>query len=181
VAKSHLSKLIPLLVLLLSSCSIVDDSFLVPGQAGAVTSRVLSSLEVTPVNVVVPLGLTQTFRAMATFNDGTTEDVSGQSSWQILPGTGNVPTAVQGVVQTLGGSQGSVTVQALYMGTNTQAGLTVGPPQLVSLSICPRYCDCPFGCHSSLYRSRHVLRSLHFGCDPFRGLEAHRQYGLCHP
>jgi 6-phosphogluconolactonase (cycloisomerase 2 family) len=126
--------------LLLSSCSIVNDSFMWATSNGAPSNSFQSALveiQVTPANVTVPLGKTQNFRGVAVFSDGSTSDVSTQCSWQAVPGTGTTAITSQGLVQTLGGTLGSVTVSANYLGVTGQAALTIAPPVLVSLAIAP--------------------------------------------
>ncbi len=51
------------------------------GTTLTVTSATLSSIAVTPANPRVPGGTTQQFRAIGTFSDGTTHDVSFSITW----------------------------------------------------------------------------------------------------
>ncbi|MDH4120792.1 MAG: Ig-like domain-containing protein [Deltaproteobacteria bacterium] len=101
----------------------------------------LVSIVVTPANPTVPRGTTQQFTATGNYSDATTANLSAVATWSsatttnatILNGaSGGLATAVNG--GTIGGTSVISAVSGGITGTTT---LTVGNPNLVSVSVTP--------------------------------------------
>lgn len=71
-----------------------------------VTDARVTSVAVTPANPTIPLGTTQQFVATATFSDGSTQDLSTQSSWGSTQ-----PTIAS--ISNRPGSQGKATAESI--------------------------------------------------------------------
>lgn len=98
-----------------------------------VTDAVPTELRITPLQSQVPLGVDQTFVAMATFSDQTVQDVSGSATWSSANQA--VATMNGAVAESL--SIGGTSVTASFGGVDSAnaAGLTVTDPVLASLRI----------------------------------------------
>ncbi len=107
-----------------------------------VTSPVIVSLAISPSNPSVVKGSTQSFVAIATLSDGSTQNVASGATWtaiDIAPATGVATINSSGVAT--GVEIGMATISATYMGQNASTTLNVIP-------ICvPRTCgDIGAGC-----------------------------------
>jgi poly(3-hydroxybutyrate) depolymerase len=111
-----------------------------------VNPAALVSIAVTPANSSVPLGVQQQFKAVGTYTDGSTQDLTASVSWS--SNAANVAS-----VSTQGGSQGLTT--GLATGTTNitgslgnisgSTGLTITPATLVSLVVTPAVPTIPSG------------------------------------
>jgi hypothetical protein len=64
--------------------SVNDDANITPQEvklSGTGVAVVLTSIAVAPATSTVPLGLTEQFTATGTFNNGTSQDVTGSAPW----------------------------------------------------------------------------------------------------
>jgi len=97
-----------------------------------VTDAVATELAITPLQAQVPLGVDQTFVAMATFSDQTVQDVSDSATWS--SSNEAVATMNGAVAESL--TTGDTLVRASLGGVDSPAaGLTVTDPVLASLRI----------------------------------------------
>ncbi|NAW66495.1 Ig-like domain-containing protein [Photobacterium halotolerans] len=100
-----------------------------------VTSALLTELSITPVTTSIAKGTAQLFKAIATFSDGTTQDVTNLVSW-VSSNTHVAIIDAKGRAQAL--SQGTTNIVAQYLTTQSlSVNLTVTAETLTSLSITP--------------------------------------------
>jgi hypothetical protein len=106
--------------------------------AVTVTDAVLLDLEISPDVANVPTGYPVQFRAIGSFGDGSTRDVTADATWsssEPLVATVSNASGTEGLATTL--SVGTTTVTASLRGVEGSATLTVGNAKLVSLSVAP--------------------------------------------
>ena len=99
-----------------------------------VGSPALVSLSVTPSTAIVALGLSQQYQVTGTYTDGSTQNLTSAATWSVVPQTSasaNSAGLITGI------AQGSITITASYGGFDGVSTLTVGPPNLVSISVSP--------------------------------------------
>ena len=106
-------------------------------SAGAnltVTSATLTSINVTPVNALIPLGTVQQFTATGTFSDTTTQDITGTVAWTSVP-----PSVASITVSGLatGKDLGSVTITAASGTISNSVSATVNAADLSSIAVLP--------------------------------------------
>ena len=103
-----------------------------------VTSAILISIEVTPINATLASGYTQQFTAIGTFSDGTTENLTDQVTWtssqMAIAVISNAPGS-HGLATGL--SRGSTTITAQLKGVTGSTLLTVTPAMLVTIILTP--------------------------------------------
>ena len=113
-----------------------SSTTLTVGQAAIV------SLAVSPSTAVIPLGTTQQFQAIATYTDGTTQDLTTSATWS--SDTKSVAlVSSNGLASGIG--IGGANITATASGVSGCRALTVGPPALVSLTITPSALSIPLG------------------------------------
>ena len=100
-----------------------------------VTSATATSITVTPITPSIPVGVNQRFNAVATFSDGSTQDITQVAAWS----SNNTPVAT--ISPTLGlafgVSPGSATITALFETISGTATLTVDSGTLQSIAVTP--------------------------------------------
>ena len=100
-----------------------------------VTSATATSITVTPITPSIPVGVNQRFDAVATFSDGSTQDITQVAAWS----SNNTPVAT--ISPTLGlafgVSPGSATITALFETISGTATLTVDSGTLQSIAVTP--------------------------------------------
>jgi uncharacterized protein YjdB len=117
------------------STTITATSGYVSGSATlTVTSAAATSIVVSPLSPNLPLGLTQQFTAMATFDDGTSQDVTGVATWK-SSSTSIAAITVSGLAT--GKNVGSATISAKFETVTGTASLTVNAANLTSIAITP--------------------------------------------
>jgi uncharacterized protein YjdB len=99
-----------------------------------VTSATLTSINVTPVNALIPLGTVQQFTATGTFSDSTTQDITGTVAWTSAP-TSVASITVSGLAT--GKDLGSVTITATSGTINNSVSATVNAADLSSIAVLP--------------------------------------------
>jgi poly(3-hydroxybutyrate) depolymerase len=108
------------------------------GVAGSttltVTPPVLVSIAVTPVNASIATGTTQQFTAIGTYSDGTTQDLTGTSTW--LSSVPAVATILAGGSATAVAS-GTSSITVTSNGITGSTTLTIIPPALLSIAVTP--------------------------------------------
>lgn len=82
------------------------------GDSGVTNVRTIVSLSLTPTSLNLRVGQLSGLTATATFDDGTSADVSGSVTWEV-----DAPTVVE--VSVLSAADGLVKVEALKVGTAT--------------------------------------------------------------
>jgi len=102
-----------------------------------VTSAVLVSVDVTPMNPSLALGTSQQFTATGMFSDGTTQDLSSEATWSSSAGTAEVSNSAgtQGLAETI--AVGSTTISATHSGIAGSTTLTISNASLSSISVEP--------------------------------------------
>jgi uncharacterized protein YjdB len=117
--------------------SVNDDANDTPQKvrlSGNGIAVVLTSIAVAPVTSTAPLGLTQQFTAIGTYNNGSSQDITGTAVWS--SGSPSVATInAGGLASAL--AQGTAAITASAGGIVGSGTLTVGPPVLVSISVSP--------------------------------------------
>jgi uncharacterized protein YjdB len=117
------------------SVTITATSGSISGTAALnVTSATATSIAVTPVAATVLLGLTQQYKAIATFSDATSQDVTGVATWN-----SSAPSIVSITTSGLatGKSVGSTAISATFGSASGNTTLTVSAANLTSISIQP--------------------------------------------
>lgn len=100
----------------------------------------LTSIAVTPSPVTVPKGETQAFAATGTFAGGGTQDITTSVTWSSTDTStatvSNTPGS-QGVATGVSTNASAVTITATSGSVSGTAQLTVGPPEVFSVSVTP--------------------------------------------
>jgi hypothetical protein len=97
-----------------------------------VTGNSVTSLVVAPPGAVIPVGQTLQYSATAVFSDGTTQDVTLQSTWaSSVPGTATVGS---GTGLLTGVAPGALNVTATFNGLTGTVPATITAATLTSLS-----------------------------------------------
>jgi trimeric autotransporter adhesin len=129
------------------TANITAASGAISGSAAlTVTPAVLVSMAISPVSASIALGTPQTFTALGTYSDGTTQDVTQSGYWTssnaaVATISDSAPT--QGLASTVGAGSTSISVS---VGTvNASALLAVTPAALVSIAISPLSPSIPLG------------------------------------
>jgi hypothetical protein len=113
-----------------------------------VSAAAVNGLTVSPSSPSIPQGTTQQFVAMASYTDGSSQNVTSAATWTssdttqatISNAAGN-PGIATGV---LAGGRG-VTITAAYGGFSNTASLAITAPTLVSITVSPANLSLPLG------------------------------------
>jgi uncharacterized protein YjdB len=101
-----------------------------------ITTATATSIVVTPSNASLPLFTTQQYIAMATFSDGTSQDITGVATWSSsAPAIASI--TVSGLAIAKGVTNTSIFITAAFGQITGSAGLTVNAANLSSISIQP--------------------------------------------
>jgi len=115
--------------------AITATSGTISGTAGlSVTSATAVSVVVAPLNVTLPLGLTQQFTANVTFSDGTSQDVTGTATWK---SSSSSIAAITTSGFATAKNVGSTNITATFESASDTTLLTVNAANLSSISIRP--------------------------------------------
>ena len=95
----------------------------------------LSSLAVTPATATVAIGAGQQFTAIATYSDGSSQDVSAKAAWASATPAAATVNASSGVAA--GVTAGGSSISATFGGKSATAQLTVSPATLTAIAITP--------------------------------------------
>jgi uncharacterized protein YjdB len=125
----------------------------VAGQTATVNVNVsaatLAQLEVTPVAVALPLGITAQLTATAVYSDGTHTDVTSDATWtSSVPAVATVSNVTAGKVTSQ--AIGATTITAMLNGMAATAVVTVTPAQLAQLQVTPGTLTLPAGLSADL-------------------------------
>lgn len=112
-----------------------------------ITNATLVSIQVTPTNPSIPLGVTQQFTATGTYTDNTTQDITASATWLSSDsGVANISNAAgtEGLATSL--STGFTDISAALGGTTSPSSrLTVTSAELVSIQVTPTNPSIPLG------------------------------------
>jgi hypothetical protein len=103
-----------------------------------VSNANLVSISVTPAGSIVPLATSQKLVATGTFDDGTTQNLSGEVAWTTV----NTPSRVArvsatGVVTGLGLGSETITATAPASGISASTGVTVDESSVAGINVLP--------------------------------------------
>jgi hypothetical protein len=105
------------------------------GQAAlTVTEATVTSIAVTPPTASIPKGTTQAFIAIATFTDGTTQNVSSSAAWS-SDADGVATIDANGLAHSVG--EGTANIVAGFSGHSGMAVLTVTAAALTGIQLTP--------------------------------------------
>jgi uncharacterized protein YjdB len=102
-----------------------------------VTSAVLVSVQVTPVDPSVALGTQQQFTATGVFSDSTTQDLTSQAAWDSSSPAATVSSIAPDFGRAQSTAVGATTISATFAGIGGATSLTVTPAELVALAVSP--------------------------------------------
>jgi hypothetical protein len=112
-----------------------------------VTAATLTSIQVTPGNLVLAVGTTQALTATGRFSDGSQQDITSKAVWS----SSNLAVATLGAAAGSNGlltaaGTGTSTITAAYLGS-VSGGVTVSvtPATLVSIQVTPGSFSLPLG------------------------------------
>lgn len=121
---------------------VAGGSTTITATSGAITGTTLLtvssaspvSIAISPTDVSLPLGLTQQFIAMATFDDGTNQDVTGTATWKSTASSiASITTSGLAVARNVG----TTNISATFGSVSDSTPLTVNAANLNSISIEP--------------------------------------------
>ena len=118
--------------------SLIEIHFLGLAQTATVvvTPAILSSLTIAPANAIIIDGKTQAYTATAHFTDGSSLDVTKDSSWK--SSDVNIATiTTNGSALALGKDPGVTNIQANYLGLTAQTSLTVQEKEIDNIQVIP--------------------------------------------
>lgn len=95
----------------------------------------LSSLAVTPATATIAIGAGQQFTAIATYSDGSAQDVSAKAAWTSATPANATVNAATGL--STGIAAGTSNIAAAFGGKSAAAQLTVSPATLTAIAITP--------------------------------------------
>jgi hypothetical protein len=103
-------------------------------------------MQITPASATVAQQTAAQFRAIGTFADGSTQDLTGSVSWTSSPlSVATVSEAVGTKGLAAGLAPGTATITALFAGQVGTASLSVTDATLTSLTIAPNAASIPMG------------------------------------
>jgi len=117
--------------------------FLITGCTGHWSPSQMVSITVTPATASIPMGAPQQFIAIATYNDGSSRDVTASSIW-ISSATG-VATINSATGLATGVTIGTSVITANFGGNFASATLNVTAATLVSIAVTPPSASVPSG------------------------------------
>ena len=127
-----------------------NNSLINNSTALTVTNATLTAITVTPANSSKPLGLSQQFSAVGTYNDGTTQDLTTVASWGssdqniiAIDSSGNATTQTNGTV-TISAAAANCSSSAVVFGSTL---FTAVGNNLTSIEIKPLKASQPLGAH----------------------------------
>ena len=92
----------------------------------SITGAILQSINITPVNLNLPLGLTQQFTAAGVYSDGTTKDITAQVTW-------NSTNTAAAIISNVSSSKGKLT--SVAVGTTTIQASLAGVSQTTQINV----------------------------------------------
>ncbi|MDN2712903.1 ice-binding family protein [Janthinobacterium sp. SUN118] len=95
----------------------------------------LASLTVTPATATLAIGGAQQFTAIATYGDGSSQDVSAKAAWTSATPASATVNASSGLAA--GVAAGGSSISAAFGGKSATAQLTVSPATLTAIAITP--------------------------------------------
>ncbi len=111
-----------------------------------VSSAVLTSIQVDPIDATLAVGDNQQYQAVAIYADGTSVNVTGMATWLSTdPSVASIGTGGPTRGRATGLKAGTTTIQATYKGVTGSTKLTVSAATVVSISINPAVRSVPVG------------------------------------
>ena len=111
-----------------------------------VTSAVLSAIEVTPLNLSIPLGTSQAYAAIGTFSDNTTQDLTSVVTWSsAATGVATISNAQGSSGLAASVAPGATTITAKLGTIQGSTPLTVTSATLVAIDVTPEIPSIPAG------------------------------------
>ncbi len=154
--------------------------------SGTLPAISLSSINLTPNNINVPIGPEQ-FRAVGIYTDGSQTDLTQVATWTEAgtggtPGTGAMSGTIPGELGATGA--GTMTVSAAWGGVTGNAPITIVPKALESITVSTSGQAILAGGHGQLHGHRNVFGRNH-GRYHDRGdvelvVDGHRHRGANH-
>lgn len=121
------------------SAMITATSAGITGSANVqVTTAVLVSIAVSPAAASIPLGTTEQFKAIGTFNDASTQDLTGSVQWSsshAAVATVSMASTTAGLASSV--AAGTTKITATSGAVSDNATLTVTPATPVSIAVTP--------------------------------------------
>lgn len=102
-----------------------------------VTTAALRSLSVTPTAPKVAKGLSQQYKATASFTDGTTQDVTALAGWSVKDVTGTRVATVNSTGLAAARSEGKARITARYQTSSASATLEVTAATVTTIAVAP--------------------------------------------
>ena len=109
----------------------------------AVTDAVLDSITVSPASSSIAKGLTQQFTANGTYSDLSTQNITANVTW-VSSNTTVATISDTGLATAF--NVGSTTIMTTQGEINGNTTLTVGPKELISVTVSPADVSIPEGC-----------------------------------
>lgn len=123
-------------------CGLDTDCLSGNCEGGQCGPAILTSILVTPGSTSVPAGRTYGFSAIATFSDGTTQDITATATWTSSDGA-LARISATGLLEAL--TVGHTTVEAVYAGRSGAATVAITNAALDRLEVTPANVSLPIG------------------------------------
>ncbi len=137
----------PLVLVVLSICLLLSGCGGGGNSNSTNSQKTLTQVSISPQTLSVAKGASHQMAVMATFSDGSQQNVTASASWSSNP-SGAV--SVSGAGQLTGMTQGTAQVSAQYQGMTGKASITVTAAALVSIAVSPNQSIVPLGASEQL-------------------------------
>lgn len=119
--------------------AVFDNVTSSPVAVLTVTQPVLQSIAITPITQSISLGLTQQYRAIASYSDGSMPDITSLVTWNASqPSVATISNISSSKGLAISVGQGTTAITASLSGiTSNSATLTITPAALVSITVSP--------------------------------------------
>jgi Big-like domain-containing protein len=118
-----------------------------------ITTAELMSIELSPGDTSVPVGLDRTYVALGHLSDGTLQDVTTQAIWT----TSDASIATVGATGVVHAAKtGTATIAATIGAVTRAATLTVSPAQVTALDVTPAAATLPLGLSRAFTATAHL-------------------------
>lgn len=97
----------------------------------------LVSITVTPANLTLPIGLTQQYKATATYSDGTSKDMTTLAAWSAGNGTTPIIATISSSGLATAAATGSIQIKATLESISGSTSLHVTAATLQSMTVTP--------------------------------------------
>jgi trimeric autotransporter adhesin len=122
----------------IGNATITAQSGSLIGTSSLVVESGLKSIQITPQNLKLPASIETQLKAMGTFSDGQTLDLTSAVTWtSSTPSAATVSNAADTVGIATGVATGSTTISAAFAGQSATTTLTVTTATLNSIAVTP--------------------------------------------